>query len=224
MAERLGTLSSPRLRRLAQRQTEPAADVEERCELCGTPVPASHRHLLDCSSRQLLCACRACATLFDHRAAGGGHYLLVPDRRLRLDGFQLPDHVWEQLRIPVDMAFFFRNSEAERVVAYYPGPMGATESHLSLAAWSEIESANPVVATLEPDVEALLVNRVKGARRQWLVPIEDCYRLVAVIRTRWRGFTGGKEVWQEIDGFFEALGARARAPRADKRGVAAERR
>src|SRR5437763_1437271 len=211
MAERSPTLSSPRLRRLAQRRAEASEEAEEHCELCGTVLASSHRHLLDVSSRQLLCACRACSTLFDRRAAGGGHYRLVPDRRLRLDGFELRDEVWEELRIPVDMAFFFHNSAAERVVAFYPGAMGATESHLSLSAWSEIEAANPVLATMEPDVEALLVNRVNGARRVWLVPIEDCYRLVAVIRTRWRGFSGGKEVWREIDGFFEELDGRARA-------------
>jgi hypothetical protein len=199
-------------------------EAEERCELCGTPLVASHRHLFDLESRELLCACRACSTLFDRRAAGGGHFRLVPDRRLRLEQFELPDHVWEALRIPVDMAFFFHSSAPERVMAFYPGPMGATESHLPLSAWGQIEAANPVLDTMEPDVEALLVNRVKGARRQWIVPIEDCYRLVAVIRTRWRGFGGGKEVWREIDGFFEALDGRARAPKADKRGEAAERR
>jgi len=224
MAERSPSLSSPRLRRLAQRRAEASAEAEECCELCGTPLAPAHRHLLDLQLRQLLCACRACSTLFDRRAAGAGHYRLVPDRRLRLDEFALRDELWDELRIPVDMAFFFTSSAAERVVAFYPGPMGATESHLSLSAWSEIEAANPVLATMEPDVEALLVNRVKGMRRQWLVPIEDCYRLVGVIRTRWRGFSGGKEVWREIDGFFEALDARAGGLKADKRGMAAERR
>lgn len=225
MGEPSTTLSSPRLRRLAQRRAEATQEApEERCELCGTPLEASHRHLLDLSSRQLLCACRACSTLFDRRAAGGGHYRLVGDRRLRLDGFELPDEVWDELRIPVDMAFFFHSSAAERVMAFYPGPMGATESHLSLSAWSQIEAANPVLGTMEADVEALLVNRVNEARRQWLVPIEDCYRLVAVIRTGWRGFTGGKEVWREIDEFFETLDGRARALKATERGMAAERR
>ena len=224
MQRRSTGLSSPRLRQLAQRQSESAAEGEERCELCGTALAASHRHLLDLSSRQLLCACRACSTLFDHRAAGGSHYRLVPDRRLRLDGFALSDQAWDELRIPVEMAFFFRNSAEDRVVAFYPGPMGATESHLSLSAWNEIEAANPVLATMESDVEALLVNRVKGARRHWLVPVEDCYSLVAVIRTRWRGFTGGKDVWQEIDRFFETLDGRARATGGTNAARAAERR
>ena len=70
--------------------------------------------------------------LFDRRAAGGGHYRLIPERRLRLTGFELADAAWEELRIPVDMAFFFHSSAAERVVAFYPGPMGATESLLEL--------------------------------------------------------------------------------------------
>ena len=210
MAARSPTLASPRLRRLAQRTARPGAAEQEHCELCGAPVPHDHRHLVDLETRQLLCACRACSMLFDRRTAGGGHYRLVPDRRLRLDGFELSDLTWERLRIPVDMAFFFGSAAAERVMAFYPGPMGATESRLELATWQEIEQANPILATMEPDLEALLVNRAKGARRQWLVPVEDCYRLVAVIRTRWRGFTGGKEVWLEIDRFFEDLDRRAR--------------
>ena len=60
-------------------------------------------------------------------------------------------------------------------------------------------------------MEALLVNRVGGARRQWLVPLDDCYALVGLIRTRWRGLSGGSEVWHEIDGFFEELDRRARS-------------
>jgi hypothetical protein len=141
----------------------------------------------------------------ERAAAGGGHWRLIPERRLRLTDFKLEDLTWDRLQIPVDMAFFFDNSAARRVMAFYPSPMGATESHLELSAWTELEAANPVLATLEPDVEALLVNRARGARRQWLVPIDDCYRLVAVIRTRWRGFTGGREVWQELERFFEDL-------------------
>ncbi|MDQ6818629.1 MAG: DUF5947 family protein [Actinomycetota bacterium] len=203
------TLASPRLRRLAQRPS-PLPEQQELCELCGEALPGRHRHLLDLETRQLLCACRACSLLFDRRAAGGGHYRLVPDRRTVLDRFELGDLEWEQLQIPVDMAFFFHSSVAGRVMAFYPSPMGATESRLELGAWQSLEQANPVLATMEPDVEALLVNRAKGARRQWLVPIEDCYRLVAVIRTQWRGFTGGKEVWLGIERFFAELDRRAR--------------
>jgi hypothetical protein len=184
--------------------TRPAPPVEqvERCDLCGEPVPAGHRHLIDLRSRELLCACTPCKILFEQDAAGGGHFRLIGERRLALEGFELDDVRWADLRLPVDMAFFFHSSEAGRVVAYYPSPMGATESMLDLAAWEEIERANPVLATLEPDVEALLVNRARDARDYLLVPIDACYRLVALMRTHWRGLTGGSEVWDEIDRFF----------------------
>jgi hypothetical protein len=209
------TLRGSRLRRLAQRSAEERVETQERCELCSEPIPAQHRHLLDLDSRELMCACRACTVLFDRNAAGGGHYRLVPDRRLRIVGFDLPDPAWEGLRIPVDMAFFFHSTQAERVVAFYPGPMGATESLLPLDAWRAIEDANPVLLQMEPDVEALLVNRARGAREYRLVPIDECYALVGLIRSRWRGLTGGKEVWEEIGRFLEALDRRSRVIRRD---------
>ena len=190
---------------------------EELCELCGRPVPSEHRHVLDLQTRAVLCACRPCSLLFDRSAAGGGHYRLIPERRLRLEALKLSDVEWEQLQIPVDMAFFFHHSVAARVMAFYPSPMGATESQLELDAWDGLASANPLLTDLEPDVEALLVNRARGARRQWLVPIDDCYRLVALIRTRWRGFTGGKEVWLELERFFDDLDRRSRSPTYERR-------
>ena len=202
-------LASPRLRSLAQRSPAEREAAAERCELCAAPIPSAHRHLLDLRDRELICTCRACSLLFDREAAGAGKYRLVPERRLHLTGFELSDIAWERLRIPVDMAFFFHSSAAGRVVAYYPGPMGPTESQLELEAWTEIECANPVLTTMEADVEALLVNHARGARSHWLVPIDECYALVGVIRTRWRGFTGGRELWQEIDRFFEALSAKS---------------
>ena len=60
---------------------------------------------------------------------------------------------------------------------------------------------------MQPDVEALLVNRVRGAREQWIVPIDDCFRLAALIREHWTGFQGGDEVWDEIARFFAELRA-----------------
>jgi hypothetical protein len=206
-------MTGSRLRALAQRgaaEAQQQAAPDEVCELCREPIATQHRHLLDLETRELMCACRACTILFSSGAAGGGHFTLVPDRRLRLEGFALDDRAWAELRIPVDMAFFFGAGAGGAVKAYYPSPAGPTESLLELDAWDEIERANPVLAGMEPDVEALLVNRSRGAREHYLVPVEDPYRLVALIRTRWRGFTGGAEVWQEIEGFFAELRARAK--------------
>ncbi len=80
--------------------------------------------------------------------------------------------------------------------------MGPTESLLT------VDIA--VMEQLADDVEALLVNRVRGARRQWIVPIDVCYALVGLIRTRWRGLTGGADVWRELERFYEGLDRRSR--------------
>lgn len=208
MAGGAGTLAGSRLGALARRAADARETALERCELCGQPIGPEHRHLLDLTDRELRCTCRACSLLFDRGAAGGGRYRLVGDRRLTLHDFALDDLMWEELRLPVDIAFFFRDAQDGRVRAFYPSPMGPTESLLGLEAWRALEAANPVLATMEPDVEALLVDRAAGARRQWLVPIDDCYRLVGLIRTRWRGLTGGKDVWLELGRFFDDLDRR----------------
>jgi Family of unknown function (DUF5947) len=144
----------------------------------------------------------------------------VPDRRLRVDDFRLDDAGWDDLRIPVDMAFFFYSTKDERVSAFYPSPAGPTESLLRLDAWEDLERANPVLQSLEPDVEALLVNRARGAREHYIVPVEDPYRLVALIRSRWRGLTGGQEVWEEIENFFARLSEQAKTVSRDDKEAA----
>ncbi len=199
----------------AQEQAAQGQDAWERCELCSEPIPSEHRHLLDVSAREILCSCRACSILFDSRAASEGRYRIIPDRRLFLEDFEMSDAQWESLRIPVDMAFFFHSAPAERVVAFYPGPMGPTESLLKLSAWEELERVNPVLKGMEEDVEALLVNRARGAREHFLVPMDKCYGLVGLIRMHWRGFSGGKEVWEEIEQFFGELRRRSKTVRRE---------
>jgi hypothetical protein len=205
------------LRRFAQEESERAAEAaaqeqaaQEHCELCGEPIPSEHRHLLEAATRAILCVCRPCSILFDREAASEGRYRLIPDRHLFLEDFEMDDARWDSLRIPVDMAFFFHSAPAERVVAFYPSPMGPTESLLKLGTWEELEGKNPVLKGMKRDVEALLVNRVRGAREHFLVPMDECYSLVGLIRLHWRGLSGGKEVWEEIDRFFEKLKKRSR--------------
>jgi len=119
------------LRRFAQEESEKAAEAvaqeqvaqEERCELCSEPIPPEHRHLLNVSTREIMCACRPCSILFDKEAASEGKYRLVPDRRLLLEDFEMSDVQWASLRVPVDMAFFFYSTPVERVAAFYPSPM-----------------------------------------------------------------------------------------------------
>jgi hypothetical protein len=204
---------SSRLATLARSSARSRQDALERCELCRAPIAPEHRHLLDLEAREILCACRACALLFDRDAAGGGRLKLVGDRRVRIGDFALDDATWERLRLPVDIAFFVRESAAGRVAAYYPSPMGATESLLTLEAWAELEASNPILRSLAPDVEALLVDRSRHGRAghgHWIVGIEECFALVGLIRTRWRGLTGGRDVWQEIGRYFDELDRRSK--------------
>ncbi len=184
----------------------------ERCELCSLELGREHPHLIELAARKMICACDACALLFDGRS--DGRYKRVSRRVQALNNFHLSDAQWESLMIPINMAFFFNSSIEKRVVVLYPSPAGAVESLLSLEAWQEIIQENPELGTMEADVEALLVNRVGKSRANvpaeyYIVPIDECYKLVGLIRANWRGLSGGTEVWQEIGRFFTDLKSRA---------------
>lgn len=187
----------------------------EHCQLCSTGLAAEHPHLIELAQRKLVCTCEACAMLFSGRA--GASYIRVPRRVRQLVGFHLSDAEWDSLLIPINLAFFFRDSRNARISVLYPSPAGATESLLPLEAWSNIVQNNPALNEMEDDVEALLLNRVAHARQAlpaeyYIVPIDVCYRLVGLIRIHWRGLSGGTEVWQEIGKFFAELRAKAELP------------
>ena len=213
MGERNAGAAFTTLRRLARQPSRDGADsarpVPEQCELCGEPIPPAHRHLVEVTQRELKCVCQACSILFSREAASQGKYLLVPDRRLYLADFQLSDAQWEGLQIPVGLAFFFHSTSAGKPVAIYPSPVGPTESLLDLETWGELAVGNPILRGMQPDVEALLVNRARGAREHFLVPIDECYRLVGLVRLRWRGLGGGQEIWNEMACFFDVLRQRS---------------
>jgi hypothetical protein len=197
----LGRFASPRRR-------------VEACELCAAELADDHPHLVDAKARKLLCSCLACALLFGSQT--GSKYKRVPRRIRFLAGFRLTDVEWESLTIPIGLAFFFESSPAARVVAQYPSPAGATESQLPLDTWSGLVAGNPVLAEMQSDVEALLVNRlgpVRGysAAEYYLLPIDECYKLVWLIRAHWQGLSGGSNVWKHLESFFADLKARAGA-------------
>lgn len=171
----------------------------ERCGLCDAPVADQHAHVLDLRDGAPLCACRPCALLFERDAAGRGHYALVPGRRIRLTGVRADD-----LGVPVGLAFFVTEPDGT-VLARYPSPGGATEWTVDPDAWAAATAGCAPLATMRPAVEALLISTVRGADEQWLVPIDDCYRLVAVIKRAWTGLSGGRQVWTDIEAFFGRL-------------------
>jgi hypothetical protein len=196
------------LRRLANRTSadraapdESPAAPEERCDLCSVSIPADHRHMLHVEERRIVCTCETCRALF----AGEGAYRPAGSRTAWLDGFELSDELWASFRIPIGLVFFFRSSTVGGVVAMYPSPAGTTESELDLGAWEELVAANPVLEGLETDIEAVVVNRLGGARQHAIVPIDECYRLVGLVRVNWQGISGGPQIETAVAGFFAEL-------------------
>jgi len=169
--------------------------------------------MVDLQRRSIACACTACALLFTRP---GGRYRTVPDRVRHDPGNPLTEADWAQLSVPVGIAFFFINSDLGRVVAGYPSPAGVTECELDLAAWDRLAAAHPLLAALEPDVEAILVVRgqpytpdSRGAQ-VYLIPIDTCYALAGALRLNWHGFDGGDEVRRILSESLAGLRQRAR--------------
>jgi hypothetical protein len=181
--------------------------ARERCELCSADLADDHAHLVEPDSRRLACACDACAVLFSGQ--GAGKYRRVPRDVQFLADFRLSDAQWEGLGLPINLAFFLHSSPAGRVVAFYPSPAGATEALPDAEVWQALVEDNPGLRDLTPDVAALLVHRVGEAREHYRVGVDRCYELVGLVRTHWRGFSGGQAVWDEIGRFFAGLKERA---------------
>ncbi len=198
------------LRRITSNR--PAPVPFERCEMCAEQISETHQHVVNLESRALMCTCRACYLLF---TADGAElrYRAVPDRYLSFPEFTIGPGQWDQLEIPVGLAFLFRNSMQRRTIAFYPGPAGATESELPLQAWDSVVAANPQLGLLRADVEALLLRAPERGRAGFtcnLVPIDACYELVGRLRLLWRGFDGGSDAHDAMDQFFETVTARSR--------------
>jgi hypothetical protein len=191
------------LRRFRQPRT-----TQERCELCNVGLSPNHRHLLEISNRRIVCTCDPCALRFQDVV--GGRFKLIPRDVWDLREFSLSDVEWENLALPINLAFFFYSTPDKKMQALYPSPAGATESLLPLAAWISLAERNSRLRSLQSDVEALLVNRIGTKRQYYVVPIDVCFELVGLIRVHWRGLSGGDAVWEQVEGFFARLSANAR--------------
>jgi uncharacterized protein DUF5947 len=184
--------------------------ADERCDICNAPVPDDHRHLLHLEERRIVCSCEACWAMH----SGDPEYRPAGMRTLWLEQFDCDEEIWGSFQIPIGLAFFMRSGMTGGVVAFYPSPAGATESELDLMSWEALVQRNPVLADLEADAEALVVNRLAQPAQYAIAPIDDCYRLVGLIKARWEGISGGSALEQALPDFFAALHARASAARS----------
>ncbi len=136
------------------------------------------------------------------------HVAELPQCVRALSDFSLSDFEWAELSLPIQLAYFYRNADG-RLVSSYPSPAGAIESELSFESLQEVIDRRAELCNMETLVEALLVSRVGNEQRYFIAPIDECYRLVGLIRTKWRGLSGGTEVLGAVAGFFRELQARA---------------
>jgi hypothetical protein len=189
------------------RKPVPAA-AGERCDFCAVPIHEVHSHLIDLKARRIMCGCRPCTLTFEPEGAAAGRYKVIPTRYARISGLAIDDNAWDTLQIPIGLAFFFFNSLDKKLTAFYPGPAGATESELPLDEWQTMIAGDPILATLLPDTEAILMRRHEGATTVFLIPVDCAYELVGLIRTGWRGFDGGVDVKAKIEAYFKRIEAR----------------
>jgi hypothetical protein len=189
-----------------------AVKPDEACEMCTAEILPVHSHVADLDKSSLLCVCRPCYLLFEHTAAGGGRYRRVPDRYLHDLSRPMTAAEWDELEIPVGLAFFLYSSRAGQVAGFYPSPAGSTECRLDLSAWERIAQAHPLLAAIEPDVEAALITRMDHTSvvEHFIVPIDACYELAGRMRMLWKGFDGGTEARQSIAEFLGDIRSRAR--------------
>ncbi len=183
---------------------------QERCEMCATEVDSRHSHVADLEQSSLMCVCRGCYLLFTHGSAGGTRYRGVPDRYVRDPSRTLSVAEWDDLQIPVGLAFFLSSSQRGEVTGFYPSPAGATECLLDLQAWARLAEAHPLLRAAEQDVEAVLICRSASGVEYFIVPIDACYELAGRMRMLWKGFDGGTEARESIDAFLAGVRARAK--------------
>ena len=200
---------------ILQRYVAPAKEPAlEMCELCGAPLAATHRHVVELAAQKLSCACHACALLFAH-GDDAARFRTVPERVHADPAFAMTPARWNELGVPVGLAFFFYSSRRAEHVACYPSPAGVTEATLPPDAWDAIAATTSLAGAVEPDVEALLVHGERGAPMFdcYLIPIDAAYELAGRLRTCWRGFSGGDAAHAELAAFFSGLERRARSAR-----------
>lgn len=154
-----------------------------------------------------MCSCEPCWAM-----RAGDPELKPTGTRVRcLDDFQLSDELWAKFQIPIGLAFFFLSEVAGGPIALYPSPAGATECELYLEGWDELRAANPIVDELEPEAEALIINRMSDPHEHAIVPIDRCYELVGLIKSNWTGISGGSAIDDSVRTFFAGLRDKAGA-------------
>ena len=201
------TVAGSQARRLARRAAAESVAVQERCELCGAPIPArAPSPARPGDARAALRVPPVQPAVRPRRGRrrplpAGARPAAAPGRlrarRRRLGRAATSPSTWRSSST---------TPRAGRVVAFYPGPMGATESLLELRAWTRAGGAEPGAArAASPTWRRCSSTGARGAPRSLAGPDRRVLFAGGPDPHRWRGFTGGREVWEKIGQFFEQL-------------------
>jgi len=170
------------------------------CDVCGLPAESHTSYLVHPASRRLILCCDNCSR--NLLAGGSRKYRPVPSRVECLPEFSMTDAQWNSLNLPIHLAFFYYSTPDRGVWLVYPDSSGPNETRLPPAKWEELAAANGILRQFQPDVEGLLINRVGRIRRYFRAPIDECFKLTAIVRDNWTGVTGGVDLWRKIEWCF----------------------
>lgn len=188
---------------LRQLVKPPPKQNDEYCELCNMNIPVQHRHLLQLDERRIVCVCGTCWAL----RSGDPEYRPAGNRIVWLEDFNLPGELWASFQVPIGLCFFFFSGSVQKIVGLYPSPAGATECELYLDSWEELKELNPILSTLEVDIEAMVINRLADPPQYAIAPIDQAYELVGLIKANWEGISGGAGLNAAVENFFRGLKA-----------------
>ena len=174
-----------------------------RCELCAVAIAESHLHLLEPANGRLLCACLACAHSAGARPQGRFGWFPAGSRRCPSSASAKANGMRSACRSTWPGCFTAPQPGGR--LRSTPVRPARRNRWWPPDAWAALVARNPVLSDLESDVEGLLVNRISGRRGYYRVPIDRCYELVGLIRTQWRGWSGGDAAWHAIDEYFTRL-------------------
>ena len=190
-----------------ERRTAPAATA--RPARAATCAATRYRPTIvtSCSSPSAAsCACARAAWRFARATPSCARR---GTRVVWLDDFELSDELWARSRSrsasPSSCATAPPAASSRSIRARPGRPSRSSTSD----AWEELGPPTRCSIDLEPDAEALIVNRMAEPPQHAIAPIDECYRLVGLIKASWEGISGGAGPEEAIAAFFDELRARS---------------
>ena len=178
----------------------PRATPSGTCELCPIGIGEDHRHLLHLVERRIVCVCETCWST----RSGDPEFRPPGSRTLVLDDFDMTDEVWQSFGIPIGLTFLCArvsaagSSPSTRARRVRPSPSSTSAPGTRCARPTRSSTASS--PTPRPSWSTARARRVYA-----IVPVDQAYKLVGLVKERWEGISGGRGVQEAVAEYFEAL-------------------